>query len=184
VVGGNGVQIKAQVSDRIRTVVFLLKHNLEDLVSRQLGVDFEPPYSMTWDTTSLPDGSYQLYAIAGDRASSNSWYSPEVPVTVDNSPPVPQFRRGDANADGKIDPLDPLIILSFLYRGEPETLDCPDAADANDDGRINVTDGVRVLNYLFNEDPTMAEIPLPGPVSVGVDPTADELGCERYPPAP
>ena len=71
----------------------------------------------------------------------------------------PVFRRGDVNADAKLDIADPIYLLGCKFRGTA----CPpcwDAADANDDGESDVTDAIVILAYIF-----LAGIPppLPGP---------------------
>lgn len=84
------------------------------------------------------------------------------------------FRRGDAAGDGTIDLADVFRIIEFLYAGAP--ISCLDTADANDDGFVDLTDPVYLLYYLFRET---AAPPAPFP-ACGVDPTADDLGCELY----
>src|SRR5207245_2645641 len=39
-----------------------------------------------------------------------------------------RFRRGDVNGDGTLDLSDPVLILGFLYLGNPGELSCPAAA--------------------------------------------------------
>ncbi len=87
----------------------------------------------------------------------------------------PEFIRGDANTDGMLDIADGIFLLSYLFVNGPNP-PCDDAADANDDGRIDLGDPIRILGYFFRgEDP----IPAPHP-HCGIDPTADQLGCEVY----
>jgi hypothetical protein len=83
------------------------------------------------------------------------------------------FRRGDSNADGKLDIADAIATLGYLFLGGAE-LPCLDAADADDSGSLDISDAVRSLNYLFlgAEAP-----PAPGPDACGEDPTEDELPC-------
>ena len=87
-------------------------------------------------------------------------------------PSVPRFRRGDADADGKVQLTDAVVILGHLFQGA-STLDCLDAADVNDDGDINLTDPVGLLNYLFGGDGRPPDPP--GPTQCGEDPTEDAL---------
>ena len=90
----------------------------------------------------------------------------------DGPPPVPTFRRGDANGDGKVGLTDAVVILGHLFQGD-SALACLDAADPNDDGTINLTDPVGLLNYLFQGG---GQPPAPpGPSECGEDPTEDEL---------
>lgn len=89
-----------------------------------------------------------------------------------NLMPYP-FRRGDANADGKLDLADAVSILGHLFLSGPES-DCPDALDADDDGKLDLTDAVRILRHLF-----LGAAELPEPFGrCGLDPTPEDgLGC-------
>jgi hypothetical protein len=86
-----------------------------------------------------------------------------------------EFRRGDANADGRLSLSDALMIRRWLFNGDrPPT--CLDSADFNDDSRINIVDQVHIINYLFlGEDP-----PPPPRLEPGADPTPDGITCEAY----
>jgi ELWxxDGT repeat protein len=86
------------------------------------------------------------------------------------------FRRGDANADGRVDLADALALLSALFRGGPAP-PCPDAADADDDGRLAITDAIHGLQWLFQGG---LEPPSPGPETCGPDGTGDGLGRCAY----
>jgi hypothetical protein len=83
-----------------------------------------------------------------------------------------RFLRGDANRDGRLDIADPVFTLDFSFRGSREPT-CRDAADANDDGGIDISDAIHSLSFLFSGGKAP---PLPFP-AVGLDPTADALGC-------
>ncbi len=92
------------------------------------------------------------------------------------APPPPLFRRGDANADEKLDLSDGIRILNYLFVGAAAP-DCLDAADTNDSGTLDLSDAVKIFNYLFSGgDPP----PSPGPDACGADPTADEVDCAAY----
>ncbi|MBI4606602.1 MAG: right-handed parallel beta-helix repeat-containing protein [Planctomycetes bacterium] len=84
----------------------------------------------------------------------------------------PAFRRGDANADGRMNIADPIFLLLNLF-GSGRAPPCDDAADADDSGRLDVTDALYVLNFLFKGGPAPPP-PFPG---CGVDCTLDELAC-------
>ena len=84
------------------------------------------------------------------------------------------FLRGDVTADGDLNITDAVSTLNHLFRGGPGP-DCADAADADDNGDIQITDAVYTLNFLFRGG---TAIPEPAGPECGVDPTADELGCE------
>src|SRR3990167_5390149 len=55
-----------------------------------IGSDTTAPYTVTWNTTSLTDGSYTIYAKAYDAATPtpNVGTSANVTVTVDNTRPT------------------------------------------------------------------------------------------------
>jgi hypothetical protein len=50
--------------------------------------DLTAPYSLHWDTTGVPNGSYTLTAVARDAAGNTGTSSP-VLVTVDNGDTTP-----------------------------------------------------------------------------------------------
>lgn len=86
------------------------------------------------------------------------------------------FRRGDVDADGKLNVTDPVALLSWLFRGGSEP-PCLDGADANDDGVIDLSDTLGLLGYLF-----LGSLPPTIPFrECGVDPTEDDLPCEDAP---
>jgi hypothetical protein len=88
------------------------------------------------------------------------------------------FRRGDVNADGKVDLSDGVATLNFLFLGGAAT-SCPDAADANADGDIEIADAVFTFTYLFLGG---KEPPAPGPTECGENSGEIFLGCDSYPP--
>lgn len=94
-------------------------------------------------------------------------------LTVEANDESPEFRRGDCNADGRVDVSDALCVLETLFLGGPEP-PCVDAGDANDDGILNISDPVVALGVLFLGDPPL---PPPGTEGCGPDPTPDELDC-------
>ena len=87
------------------------------------------------------------------------------------------FRRGDANADGRVDIADAVFTLSYLFADGTVPL-CLDATDANDDGKVDIADAIKILAHLF-----AGAGPLPAPFDeCGIDPTIDALGCASYTP--
>ena len=92
------------------------------------------------------------------------------------------FRRGDANADGKVDVADIVGSIDDLFPGfllippADDRAICSDAADANDDGVRDVSDVVYLANFLFAGGP----VP-PAPFSeCAFDPTDDDLTCLSF----
>ncbi len=84
------------------------------------------------------------------------------------------FRRGEVNGDQIVDVADAISTVSYLFLGS--TVECADAADSNDDGVLDIADAVFLLSALFSGG---ALPPEPGIDSCGVDPTADNLGCDQ-----
>ena len=100
---------------------------------------------------------------------------PEMTCSVRSSCTTqPQFRRGDANADGRTNLSDGLFVLLFLFSAS-EGPPCMDSMDVNDTGNINISDAIDLFNFLFVGT---AAPPPPFGEFCGPDPTADELGCE------
>ncbi|HAK95750.1 MAG TPA: hypothetical protein DCM87_12330 [Planctomycetes bacterium] len=93
------------------------------------------------------------------------------------TPIEPLFRRGDTNADAKLDIADAISLLGYLF-SQKQAPPCMDAADANDDGKLDISDAIKTLGHLFG-----GTGPLPDPFEeCGADPSRDELGCERFRP--
>jgi len=85
------------------------------------------------------------------------------------------FRRGDVQADGRINIADALYLLNALFRRGPAP-PCARAADANNDGRLSVADGLAALTHVFRGTP------LPAPsLSCGVG-SENALTCESFAP--
>jgi len=85
------------------------------------------------------------------------------------SPDEPVFRRGDSNADSRVDISDVIRSVGCLFLGAPCTL-CSDAGDSNDDGKYDIADPVHTLAWLFFGG---FPPPPPGPLVCGPDVTPD-----------
>ncbi|MGQ9589956.1 MAG: FG-GAP-like repeat-containing protein [Planctomycetota bacterium] len=90
-----------------------------------------------------------------------------------------EFRRGDADGDGRVNLTDAVRALLWLFAGAGAPA-CLDAADSNHDGTVNLTDAVAVLGYLFLGG---APPPAPGPEACGPG-SEPRLGCASYDCAP
>jgi len=92
---------------------------------------------------------------------------------------VPErFRRGDVDANGTIDIVDPIHCLSYQYGGGPAP-PCKDAGDFDDSGRYDLSDCIANLCRQFGSCPA----PPPPAEECGPDPTAgDPLDCASFPP--
>jgi len=86
----------------------------------------------------------------------------------------PEIVRGDANANGVIEPLaDGITALNYLFVGG-STVSCLDTLDCNDDASVNLADPIMLLTWGF----AMGS-PLPAPFpDCGADPTDDLLSCD------
>lgn len=100
------------------------------------------------------------------------------------------FLRGDANDDGRVEPLLEAAYLHAWGFADGDEPPCSDAADADDDGVLSVAaDGGRLLGWAFlgpqvgsppmHGDPP----PAPGPTTCGSEVGNGDLGCEM-PPEP
>jgi len=106
-----------------------------------------------------------------------------VPATLDGAIALAQvFTRGDTNDDGDVDIADPIRLLGALFPGAggATPLACLDAGDTNDDGQVNIADAVTLLSALFGG----AGGGIQPPLSCGIDPSSDSLGCDLYTACP
>ena len=86
---------------------------------------------------------------------------------------------GDSNEDGRLDISDPVLVLRFLFVGQPRQLPCGDGLETDpgnvalldwqSDGIIDLSDPVAALRFLFLAAP-------PHPLAV---PGAERTGCVR-----
>lgn len=58
------------------------------------------------------------------------------------------YKRGDVNADRRVDIADPIFLLSFIFGGSAAPR-CRPGANANADARIDISDAITILTYLF-----------------------------------
>ena len=91
-------------------------------------------------------------------------------VRSPEGPPPPEFRRGDANGDMKLDLSDAVALLNSLFLGAMPP-GCQDAADTNDDGKLDLSDAISTLNFLFLGGPA------PAGGACSSDTTEDNLYC-------
>lgn len=127
------------------------------------GVGCPFPYSPDQDYSGTlePESLYQ--AQLDIRMAAGGW---------------PEFKRGDANADSKINLTDSVYLINYLF-ASGEMPPCFDAADFDDNGVLNITDAIYLLNYLYLGD---KPAPLEPFNQCGVDPTMDNIGCTSFLP--
>jgi hypothetical protein len=94
-------------------------------------------------------------------------------IAVRAPPPAPEFTRGDANDDGRVDIGDAVWITNEIFYSGPASV-CEDAADVNDDANPpDVSDVIFLIDYQYMSGPAPLA-PFPG---CGSDPSADGLAC-------
>lgn len=113
-------------------------------------------------------------------------------VTIDDPDPRIIFRRGDHDDSSVMDITDVVGMLNFLFLGLNPSV-CMDASDIDNSGVVDISDAFNALTFMFLGT---VQIPPPGSVECGEDPTtiipdgqvpglpaqpAVSLGCERYP---
>ncbi len=81
------------------------------------------------------------------------------------------FMRGDSDDNGKVDLVDAIFVLDYLFR-DGKIPACLKASDANDDGLVNLGDAIKILTVLFSS----GQMPIPYP-DAGPDVTEDKLSC-------
>ena len=105
------------------------------------------------------------------------WVDRHVPLVEDLELSVADlpFQRGDTNLDGQLNISDSIFVLGFLFLGTAAP-PCLDAADFDDSGVLDISDGHGINVFLFVGS---FAPPPPGPFHCAIDPTLDELPCDR-----
>lgn len=137
------------------------------------------PGSLFFQTPNMGDSEILAHDVLDSAAEVSALIallgasSPPGLALTPFAPPVGvQFVRGDCNADGSLNIADAVFTLNVLFPiGAPPIPDCDDACDANDDDSQNIADAVAILTALFGAPP----VPLPAPLTCGVDPTDTDL---------
>ncbi|TAH34067.1 hypothetical protein EYC59_03660 [Candidatus Saccharibacteria bacterium] len=106
--------------------------------STVIGTDPSSPYSVSWNTTTVADGTYTLTATASDAAGNTK--SATVNVTVQNS----SILAEDINQDGHVNLLDFSILASNF--GKTGAAITNARADINGDGSVNLLDFSRLAS--------------------------------------
>lgn len=102
-------------------------------------------------------------------------------LNIELDPSSPFFVRGDVNADGSLDLIDPIYLLHALLLPGFAPPPCLLAADLDDADDLNLLDVVLLLHVLF-----IAQSPLPVDPhpDCGHDPSVGALDCQTFPPCP
>jgi hypothetical protein len=103
--------------------------------------DFNPAYHTTGDRISIFDMPYFTdFAKAG------------IASLAILAQPIPQFKYGDTNGDGKVTVSDAIYLINYLFKGGPAPVPL-ESGDTNCDGKVTVADVVYLINYLFKGGP-------------------------------
>lgn len=111
---------------------------IEDYQNSQ---DFNPAYHTTGDRISIFDMPYFTNFSKAGIAS-----------LAIIAQPVPQFKYGDANGDGKVTVSDAIYLINYLFKGGPAPVPF-ESGDTNCDGKVTVADVIYLINYLFKGGP-------------------------------
>lgn len=131
---GNSNTISATASDTggsgVARVAFYVGSTL-------VGTDSLAPYSLTWDSTTITNGSYAVTARAYDGAN-NTTTSASRSITINNPVTPPPPKTGDVNGDNLVTFTDLSIVLTNrLLNHTNATLQ---QGDVNGDRVVNFTD--------------------------------------------
>jgi hypothetical protein len=113
------------------------------------------PYSYSWNTTSVANGSYTLSAKAYDP-SGNVGQSANINIIVSNNISTGSYIPGDLNGDGKVDLQDALLALKIAIGSLQPTAEQLRAGDvapiingtSHPDGVINMSDVIVILGIV------------------------------------
>lgn len=108
------------------------------LIIRGLNEDDEGDQDIyTWDISSLADGTYYIYAVIQDEASSFTHYAP-VTITIDRTPPELTVTPPAGEYEGSVDvgiSTDEIAAIYYTLDGST-----PDAGASQYTGPIELTD--------------------------------------------
>ena len=137
----------------------------KDVGTKEIGSD---------KTTKVDLGDTTIIGLAASGGSAETARATFGGLSGFSSGGQPTFRRGDVDGTGVVELTDVINLIGFLFLGNPQSLDCLDAADVDDTGVVELTDAIVEIGWLFLGDPK--SLPAPGPLTCGPDPT-QSLGC-------
>ena len=105
-----------------------------------IGEDATSPYSMDWDTTSVSDGSHNIYIKAYDNVGNSTDFI-SISVIIDNNPPTISL---DSPADGTILNSNGVELQFTPTDGVSSTIDCDLFNGVESRGLSDLTSGVQV----------------------------------------
>lgn len=174
---GNPVDPNGNISGEVTTYfdgltpsapTIAVKDTFGDGLVRPIGIGMHPlAFDLDFFNGLVFEPRVTLGALSPDQLLYESMGTPD-----------PEFRRGDADADGTfVGLIDSLYTLAFQFQSGPAP-PCLDAADADDDGMVNgLIDALFSLNFQFGGG---SPPPPPGAMNCGVDPTGDGSDCAVY----
>lgn len=137
------------------------------------GEEFEGTFGSTVDLDPVATPHLLLGVDASDDLEESDETNNLRAVTI----PLPEvgFRRGDYDANGRLEISDPIASLTFQFLGGAPP-GCHDAADTDDSGKLEISDPIFSLSHQFLGT---APPPAPGALECGPDGTlGDDLDCE------
>lgn len=136
------LSFKISATDPDGTIPNLLGAQLPNHAGVYDSLNGRGAFTFTPDS-SQKDSTYHILIIATDGILADSQ---RVHILVLN------YRRGDANNDGKISLADVIYIANYLLKGGPAPYPL-DAGDCNADKKINLADAIYLANYIFKGGP-------------------------------
>lgn len=125
------VTVSATASDNVGVSGVQFKLTSGSTTTNLGSEDTSSPYSVSWDTTQVANGSYTLSAVARD-AAGNTKTATAVTVTVNNT----TYKSADINTDGIVDIRDfGLLVAKFGQSGSSLG-----RADINTDSIVDIRD--------------------------------------------
>lgn len=125
-VSGKSVTVSATASDNVGVSGVQFKLDGNNLGSE----DTSAPYTMTWDTSTVSNGTHKISAVARD-AAGNTKTATEITITVSNT-----YKSADINEDGAVNILDfSLLVGKFGQSGSGLG-----RADINSDSIVDIRD--------------------------------------------
>jgi hypothetical protein len=122
-----------------------------------------------WIDTMTNSGTH-TYEVRG-RISVSKSARGAAACTITVVPPYRAgFKRGDINNDGAQDLSDAIMLLGFLYLGQPATLICEAAGRLNEGNDVDLSDAIYLLGFLY--------------LGTAAPPYAGYPGCEEFPDCP
>ncbi len=115
-------------------------------VDNENNILYVTPDAIASNILEAYDGSIKIVRangnlLDGEHESLATGYKVDDKYTV--------IKKGDANADGKVNSFDYIRIMNYILGNKKLTEEQMKAADANNDGKVNSFDYIRIMNYIL-----------------------------------